>query len=119
MLCKGLRELDYAGDAQEFHRRIKENEGFKFNGGETISKANYRFRDTVIKICRENNKKKVILSTHGTVLSEFLIRQFNLPNNLFFKLSYPDVYKIRYHGNSFTYLKRVFDALSTSGDDIN
>lgn len=108
---KDLRELDYKGNAQEFHRRIVSNINFKFKGGESISQANERFKQIVTKLCEINKGQSIIISTHGTVLSEFLIQQFKFPPDFFFRLSYPDVYKVLYIDSKFRFSKRCLEYL--------
>jgi broad specificity phosphatase PhoE len=89
-------ELDYRGDAAFFHEKIKSHRGFRFPGGESIDDASARFARAVRVVVARHPDATVLVGTHGTVLSEFLINQFGFPKDVFFRLSYPDVYEIRY-----------------------
>lgn len=89
-----LQELDYKGNASEFHKKILTDRNFCYKDGETIKQANDRFESCVLELARGNLEKTIVLSTHGTVLSEFLINNFGFNSNYFFEMTYPDVYKV-------------------------
>ncbi len=92
----GLEELNYAGDASIFHKRIETDKNFKYAGGETISEASDRFQRAVVKLASSYSDEVLLLSTHGTVLSEFLKSNFNYPQNCYFGIRTPDVFKVEY-----------------------
>ena len=90
-----LVELDYRGDTMLFHEKTKEDRNFKFEGGESINEANARFASAIGAIVDRHADGTIVVGTHGTVLSEFLIRQFDFSKDFFFQLSYPDIYEIQ------------------------
>jgi 2,3-bisphosphoglycerate-dependent phosphoglycerate mutase len=89
-----LQELDYMGNAPDFHKRILVDRNFCYKDGETIDQANSRFEECVLELAQSNSGKTIVLSTHGTVLSEFLINRFNFSTDYFFEMTYPDIYKV-------------------------
>ncbi len=114
----GLKELEYNGNAQTFHKNIKTNIEFKYVGGESIDEANRRFLQCLTNVCLKNINKSIVISTHGTVMSEFMIREFNLSPDFFFDLSYPDVYEINFDGQKFDFVKRYFNYLPTNSESL-
>lgn len=113
-----LKELEYNGEAHTFHQKIKDNIEFKYVGGESITEANDRFLHCLIDICGQTNGSKIIVSTHGTVLSEFLIKQFDFSPDCFFDLSYPDVFEINYNKPKFTFCKRHIELLPKNSENL-
>jgi broad specificity phosphatase PhoE len=108
LIKDGLQELDYMGDAQKFHKEILDDINFSYPQGETIVEANARFELELKNILNTTEGKKIIVSTHGTVLSEFMINHFDFDKDYFFELTYPDVHEIEYdlNLNKFKYIKR-------------
>lgn len=111
-------ELNYCGNAQLFHQELLNNNNFKFNGGETLSEANDRFLSGLSSAAKRHAKGVVVVSTHGTVLSEFLKNQFNFPDNCFFSLSYPDIYEISFSYGKFDFIRRVVDFLPSNSQNL-
>ncbi len=104
----GFKELDYKGDAEVFHKNILTDINFAYPQGETIREANKRFEDQLKKVLDNNNQNKIIISTHGTVLSEFIINHFKFEKDFFFELTYPDVIEVKYKKDTglFKYIKK-------------
>lgn len=97
-----LQELDYRGNAQAFHQLVKNNPSFHFVNGESLDAANKRFSDSVFSLSNSNRGKGIVLSTHGTVLSQFLIRRFNLAEDIFSSLQYPDIFRLTIDNDTHT-----------------
>lgn len=95
-IIEELTELNYNGNAQNFHIQILTEPNFYYEGGETLYQADTRFRKVLINLAGENQGKTILISTHGTVFSQFLINEFNQDKNIFSELKYPDVYKFDY-----------------------
>lgn len=113
-----LCELDYRGSAALLHQKIMEDRDFKFKGGESIIEANIRFDKAIRTIADEHGTCTVAIGTHGTVLSEFLIKQFGFSNDFFFKLSYPDVYEIQYRDDGrFNFVRRAVEFLPKTSEN--
>lgn len=96
VILTGLDEHYYNGNAMNFHKQILENAIFKYPGGESVDDSKKRFLDTLTKILQANHGKNIIIATHGTIFSNYLIETFILDSDYFFKLTYPDVYEIDY-----------------------
>ena len=88
-----LKELDYAGNPNVFHKNLENNPNFSHFGGESLPDANRRF-DSAIERILQRNAKSILVSTHGTVLSQYFIRKFGFSQDYYFELKIPDVYKI-------------------------
>jgi 2,3-bisphosphoglycerate-dependent phosphoglycerate mutase len=95
-ILKNLNEHNYNGNAQEFHKNLNNNKQFKFAGGESIQESKDRFASCLNNILRKYIGKVMVIGTHGTILSEFLIENFNLDKDFFFTLSYPDIYEVSF-----------------------
>ena len=94
-----LNEHNYNGNAGLFHTNLKKDPSFKFSGGESIEESGVRFERAIGEILNKNQDKLIIIGTHGTIFSNYLIKKFNLDSDYFFKLSYPDVYELSYDEN--------------------
>ena len=105
----GLQELDYRGNAPAFHKNIKTDVGFHYEHGETLAQADERFQNTLLSICKKHNNETVVISSHGTVMSQFLIKYLKFNDEYFYEMTYPDVYKLLYSpdNNEFTMLDRI------------
>lgn len=112
-----LCELDYRGNAAFLHQKIMGDRDFKFKGGENITEANIRFDKAIKTIVGDYDACTIVISTHGTVLSEFLIKQFGFPTDFFFKLSYPDVYEIQYGDDRFSFVRRAVEFLPKTSEN--
>lgn len=114
---KGLREVLYYGSPEIYHKQCIQNRDFKFSGGESLNEALRRFVSCLKKItsCHRTDDS-IIVATHGTVLSEFFIKQFNMTNNIFFDLTCPDVYNCKYKQQTekFVRLTRKIDCIPQS-----
>lgn len=107
LLDSGLEELDYRGNAQHFHAAQVDDHDFHYPGGESLSVANNRFLAVMTKLAERHHDRHIIVSTHGTVLSEFLIRQYGMSEDVFFELAYPDVFEFTYTSGCFESVRRI------------
>lgn len=108
-IVDNLKELEYMGNAQEFHEKTLINTNFHFDNGETLVKANSRFEGILLSIAKENLDRSIVISTHGTVFSQFLINKFGLNKDIFFELTYPDLFKFEFNlvNEKFYNLERI------------
>lgn len=98
-----LQELDYQGDANSFHEIIKTNQNFKYPKGESLEEASSRFDGGLLNLIEACENKAIIISSHGTVMSEFLTKTFKLDKNFFYQMTYPDVYVVEYNSKMRAY----------------
>lgn len=92
----GLNEHFYNGNASNFHKEVEINPAFKYEGGEDLKTSKRRFNHTIEEIVKNNKGKVIVVGTHGTVFSNFMIDKFELTDDFFFEISYPDVYEVEF-----------------------
>ena len=106
-----LREHDYRGDPKVFHEAQKINPDFRHPGGEALHESGQRFIAAVGEIINKHFGQNIIISTHGTVFTEYMKNIFNKNDNFYFELSNPDIYKIQFEGLTAISYRRLTELL--------
>lgn len=102
-----LREHNYNGNPKIFHKLIKSNSSFHYLDGETIQESKTRFLKAINTILINNIGQCSIISTHGTVFTEFMKFYFNKTDEFYYELSNPDIYYILFNKYEAIYYKRL------------
>lgn len=82
---------------------------FSFPGGESITVCQNRIILTFKKILMQYKEQKVVIGTHGLVMT-LMMRYFDSQYNLDFllKTSKPDIYKLEFHEEVLVETKRLW-----------
>ena len=91
-----LREHNYRGDPKIFHEAIKLNPVFRHPGGEALHESGRRFLTAVDEIISNHAGQSIMISTHGTVFTEFMKARFDKSDDFYFQLSSPDIYIVSF-----------------------
>ncbi|MBI5126590.1 MAG: histidine phosphatase family protein [Candidatus Taylorbacteria bacterium] len=109
----GFAEHNYAGNTKKFHEESIQNRNFKFPGGESLEQSSRRFSDAIEKVVL-TGAHTIIVSTHGSIFADFLIRRFNVDMNFYFQISCPDVYVLKYEDDLLKEYRRCSELLPFS-----
>ncbi|RUT44458.1 histidine phosphatase family protein [Paenibacillus anaericanus] len=117
VVFEDLREIDFSSDDKILDdkevypavRKMFADPDFSLPGGESITTCQKRSITTLKQILREYKGQKVVLGTHGAVMTlmmGYFDSQYDL--DFLFKTSKPDIYRMEFDGEVLRETKRLW-----------
>lgn len=96
-------------DFKEAKRKLYNDFDFMYPNGESSHEAQDRAIATVAKVLYDNQGKKIVMGTHGDIMT-LMLNQFDEKYDYDFweSTSMPDIYKLSFEGNELRHVERLW-----------